>query len=163
MTGIPISALGTGVMLFLLSAGMHLLIGILAPALAFRSVSDRSILFVSTRTDTRLYGATPAEVLTVNPALTQLRRTLLTAISGLLVGMGLLEVALAWFGLGGGHGWALLALAGSGAAMLPYWYLVFRPYRAAAIPLSIADLPPFIWFPAALLVPATVAGWIGLS
>lgn len=49
-----------------------------------------------------------------------------------------------------------------GLAVLPLWYLVFRPYLRADISLSIGDMPPFIWVPTVLFVPAVVLGWIGL-
>lgn len=153
---------GLAVALFLVAACLHLLIGVLGPLLAFNSAAGRSILFVSARTDTALYGAKPDALLASEPRLELFRRTAFTAMSALLVGLGICEVALAWFGIGGGHRWALVALAASGLAMLPYWALVFRPYVAAGIPLSLADLPPFIWVPAAALVPACVLGWAGL-
>jgi hypothetical protein len=158
-----LSPLGVGMLLFLAGAGMHLLIGILTPFFAFRRISPQSILFVSVRSDTELFGATPETHLSESPMLVTLRRILITAIAGLLVGFGVVEVALIWFGIGGGHRWAVIALAVSGAAMLPYWRLVFRPYRAARIRLTVADLPPFIWVPTATFVPATALTWLGLG
>jgi len=160
-----ISPIGLGVTLFLATAGIHLVVGILTPILlGSPAYSDpgRSILFVSNRTDTALYGASPADLLTADPHLVLLRRTILIALAGLLVGFGVVEAFLAWFGLGGAHSWALAALALSGVAMLPFWLLVLRPYLEAGIALTLGDVPPFIWVPAALLVPATVASWIGL-
>jgi len=158
-----ISPLGAGTLLYLIGAGMHLLIGVLTPPLVGRRYGVRSILFVSVRTDTELYGASPDAILRASETLTQLRHTLLLAIAGLLTGLGIVEIALAWFGVGGGHRWAVIALALSGGAMLPTWWLLFRPYRAAGIRLTLADLPPFIWVPAGTLVPATILSWIGLG
>lgn len=154
---------GVAVILFLVTACIHLLIGVLGPLFAFSSAAGRSILFVATRPDTALYGAKPDALLASEPRLELFRRTAFMAMSGLLVGLGICEMATAWFGIGGGHRWALVALAVSGFAMLPYWILVFRPYIAAGIPLSLGDLPPFIWIPAAVLVPASVLGWAGLT
>ena len=42
------------------------------------------------------------------------------------------------------------------------WYLVFRPYFAAGVSLTLGDLPPFMLVPGALLVPAIAFGWLGL-
>lgn len=152
----------TGMVLFTIGALMHLLIGVLTPMLVHED-SSVTILFVSTRTDTALYGAAPRDLVAADPHLGALRRTILMALSGLLVGMAVLELALIWFGLRTEQGWALAALAIAGVAMLPFWYLVFRPYRAAGIPLALSDLPPFIWVPALVLLPATVLSMIGLQ
>jgi hypothetical protein len=46
--------------------------------------------------------------------------------------------------------------------MFPFWVLVFRPYLAAGAPLGLFDVLPWIGMSGALLVPATVLGWIGL-
>jgi hypothetical protein len=77
------------------------------------------------------------------------------------VAAGILVVAMAVFALRDGERWALVSLALAGVAVLPFWVLVFRPYVAAGAALSLADLPPFMWVPAALLVPASLLGWIG--
>lgn len=57
---------------------------------------------------------------------------------------------------------AVAVMTIDGLAVLPLWYLVFRPYLRADISLSIGDMPPFIWVPTVLFVPAVVLGWIGL-
>lgn len=79
-----------------------------------------------------------------------------------MVGLAIAELSLTWFGLREGQRWALVALAVSGLAMFPFWVLVFRPYLAAGAPLGLFDVLPWIWMSGALLVPATVLGWIGL-
>jgi hypothetical protein len=61
-----------------------------------------------------------------------------------------------------GERWALVALTLAGVAVLPFWMLIFRPYVAAGAPLALGDVPPFMWVPAALLIPAAVLGWIGV-
>lgn len=158
-----LSPLGAGIVLFLVGAGMHLLIGVLTPVMISRSYGDRAYLFVSVRADTQLYGSTPRSLLEASETLVRLRLTLIRAIAGLLTALAIAETALIWFGVGGGHLWAVLALAVAGAAMLPYWWLLVRPYRVAAVRLTLADLPPFIWVPAGVLPPATVLSWIGLG
>jgi len=47
--------------LFTICALMHLLIGVLTPILV-RADDSVTILFLSTRTDTELYGATPGDL-----------------------------------------------------------------------------------------------------
>jgi len=92
----------------------------------------------------------------------RLRSLSFLAIAALLVGLAIAELSLTWFGLREGQRWALVALVVSGLAMLPFWVLVFRPYMAAGVPLGLFSIPPWIWVPGGLLVPATVLGWIGL-
>jgi hypothetical protein len=47
-----------------------------------------------------------------------------------------------------------------GFAVLPYWWIVFRPYRDAGIKLGLLDLPPFMWVPGVLMPVASILGWI---
>jgi hypothetical protein len=118
------------------------------------------MLFISPRADTVLFGAAPIELLT-DPVLSRLRSLLLIALGGILVAAGILVLAMALFALRDGQRWAVIALAIAGVAVLPFWVLVFRPYVAAGASLSLGDIPPFMWVPATLLVPAAVLGWIG--
>lgn len=154
------SALGAGVALFLVGGAVHLLIGIFTPFIADSDVGRR-ILFLSTRTDTALFGGDPATMLAADPVLARLRYTLLLAVGGLLVALGIAELCLAWFGVRAGQSWALGALTLGGLAVLPIWYVLLRPYMAAG-PVGLGDLPPFMWIPAATFLPAIVLSWIGI-
>lgn len=119
-------------------------------------------LFLSPGPDTALFGAPAADLLRDDRVLAQLRSLLYLVIAGLMIGLGITELSLTWFGLHEGQRWALVALAVSGLAMLPFWALAFRPYLAAGVPLGLFEIPPWIWVPSALPVPAAVLGWIGL-
>jgi lysylphosphatidylglycerol synthetase-like protein (DUF2156 family) len=158
-TGGWASPLGASTILFLLSGLVYLVIGALAPLLHDRGIGP-TMLFISPRADTVLFGAAPTDLLN-DPALSRLRSLLITALGGILVAAGILVIATAVFALRDGERWALVSLALAGVAVLPFWVLVFRPYVAAGAALSLADLPPFMWVPAALLIPASVLGWIG--
>jgi hypothetical protein len=151
------SPLGLSTILFALYGLMYVIIGALAPLLLDRGIGP-TMLFISPRADTELFGAAPIELLR-DPVLSRLRSLLITALSGMLVAAGILVLATTLFALREGERWAVVALAG--IAVLPFWFLVFRPYLAADVPLALGDLPPFMWVPAALLVPAAVLGWIG--
>jgi hypothetical protein len=153
------SALGAGVALFLVGGIVHLLIGIFTPFAADSDVGRR-ILFLSTRTDTALFGGDPSTMLAADPVLARLRFTLMLAVGGLLVALGISELCLAWFGLRTGQTWALWALTMGGLAVLPFWLVLLRPYVAAG-PVGVADLPPFIWIPAATFIPGIVLAWLG--
>lgn len=117
---------------------------------------------MSPSTDRALYGADPNSLLAGDPVLRQLRRTLLHMFAGMLISAGILTIAIAWCGLREGEAWALVALGVVGLAVLPCWWLVLRPYRGAGIRLKLGDLPPFMWIPAAVLVPGVILGSIPL-
>ena len=155
------SPLVAGAALFMVGGAVHLLIGVLTPIL-FDPTAGR-LLFLSLQTDTALYGAAPRTLLAADPALVQLRSTVFTALAGLLAGLGILELTVAWFGVRAGRRWAVVALIVSGTAMLPFWVVVLRPYLAAGIPVGLGDIPPFIWVPTALLLPATVLSVVGVA
>jgi len=152
--------LGVSVVLFLAIGALWLLIGLLAVPLHKRANPD--YLFVSTPTDTAYFGAAPSELAPAGSALAKLRTLLLTVISGFLLLAVVLLISVAWFGLRQGQPWALASLALGILLAVAFWALALLPYFQARVPVSLGDLPPFIWIPAALLVPATILGWIGL-
>ena len=154
------SPLGVSVLLFMAIGALWIVIGLLAVPLHKRANPD--YLFVSTPTDTAYFGGIPSELAPPGSSLAKLRTLLLTVISGLLVMAGVLVVSVAWFALREGHPWALATLAIGIALAVGFWALALLPYFQAQIPVTLGDLPPFMWVPAALLIPATVLGWIGL-
>ncbi|HEU5317910.1 MAG TPA: hypothetical protein VFX49_17495 [Chloroflexota bacterium] len=155
------SPLGVSVVLFLVYGAIYLLIGGAWP-LAHRLGADRAYLIISERTDAAVFGPSPAEILRTNHQLDQLRTILFAMMCGLMVAAGTLIATVAWFGLRRGQPWALAALVLAGVAVLPYWWIVFRPYTQVGAPIGLGDLPPFMWVPAALLGPAALVGWVGL-
>jgi len=157
-----LSPLGISVILFLITGGLYVLIGI-AWAFLGKSGLAVSLLIVSARTDAIVFGQAPPELLRSNEALDRFRSILFAMLSGMLLFAGILEIALAWFGLRERQGWSLAALVIARFAVLPYWYRALRPYMEPQVRLRLGDVPPFIWVPAALIVPATVLGLIGLS
>jgi len=56
------------------------------------------------------------------------------------------------------------SLCGSWLArpVLIFWLAALRPYFRPGVNLTFGDVPPFMWVPAALLLPAVILGWIGL-
>ncbi len=155
------SALGVGVALFLFYGALYVLIGTLTP-LFTDPEREAQMLFVSPRADAVLFGGRPSELLRADPQLAQLRSILLRVIAGLLLTSGVLILGVTWFALRERQAWALVVLGLAGIAVLPLWALAFRPYVSASAPLGLGDLPPFMWVPSVLLVPAIAASWIGL-
>jgi len=157
------SPLGISVVLFLLHGAIYILVGGLAPFLLNTYTKpDQQYLIISNRTDSIVFGRAPSELLSDDPALARLRTILLTIMSGLLFVAGFFLIAITWFGLRQGQTWALAALAIGGMVVLPYWFLALRPYFQPGVNLTLADMPPFMWVPAIVLLPAVVLGWIGL-
>ena len=155
------SPLGISVVLFLLYGAIYILIGGLAPFVLNTEI-DQQILIISNRTDSIVFGRAPSELRRDDPALARLRTILFTIMGGLLFVAGFFLIALTWFGLRQGQTWALAALTIGGMVVFPYWFLALRPYFQPGVNLTLADMPPFMWVPAVLLLPAVVLGWIGL-
>ncbi|HEY5578310.1 MAG TPA: hypothetical protein VIL12_01330 [Acidimicrobiia bacterium] len=146
-------------LLFLVSGLLWLAIGALAPVM-FESPLGKRTLFVSPSSDAALFGAPPAQLLVANPSLATFRRVMIPAIAGLLVASGLITAGVAWFGMMGGETWALTLLNAVGLVVIPFWWVVLGPYRAAGIALGLFDLPPFMWVPGLLMPAGAVLGWV---
>lgn len=155
------SPLGISVVCFLVSGAIHILIGTLTPIFV-NSEFGRSILFISQRTDTQLFGTTPSELLERNKELAMFRTLFLSNAGGSLVILGIFIVSLTWFGLRHQEMWAFLTLVVTGVIVLPYWFVTFKPYLDAGISIGFSDLPPIFWIPTLALIPGIIFGWIGL-
>jgi hypothetical protein len=155
------SPLGISVALFLAIGTLWILIGALTVPLLGKGIGPE-IIFVSNSTDEAYFGRSPSELLASDPALSKLRTLLLTVIAGLLLLAGILFLSVGWFGLRQGQTWALIALSVAGILALGFWVLSLLPYARSGITLRIGDLPPFMWIPALLILPAIILGWIGL-
>jgi len=155
------SPLGGSVALFILSGLLHVLIGSLTPFMLDSSLG-RSILFISTRTDTELFGKSPTEILAQNPEMVQLRSVLKGVMGGWITVIGMLILAVTWYGLRAKAMWALSTLVLTGGIMIVFWYVTFRPYITAGISFHLSDLPPIFWIPAVMLIPAGILGWVGI-
>ena len=154
------SPLGVSVIIFFAIGALWILIGILTVPLHKRAAPD--ILFVSPSTDTAYFGALPSELAPAGSPLAKFRTLLLTILAGFLLLGGSLVLSIAWFGLKQGQPWALAALAIGVLFAVAFWWLALLPYFLAGIRVGLGDLPPFIWVPTVLILPAVVLGWIGL-
>jgi len=154
------SPLGIAVALFTVIGALWILIGSLTVPLS-KSGAEATILFISTGSDTAFYGDTPSRLLGSDPVLDRFRTQMLRVIAGFLLLAGTLVIAVTWFALRRGEAWSLWALMIGSVAAIALWVLALAPYVRSGVRLTLADLPPFMWIPAVLLVPATVLGWIG--
>lgn len=152
------SKMGIAVALFLIAGGTHLVIGAVTPV-ALRLVKPDNSLFVTERSDTVAYGRSTAAWLAAEPELRTYRNVMLNVLAGLLFAAGLLQVALAWFGVRTGQTWALAALTVAGLVTIAYWVVALLPYIGARAPLGLGDLPPFMWLPSLVYPPAIALAW----
>jgi hypothetical protein len=157
-----LSPLGISVLLFLISGTLHLLIGILTPILMDAGLAKK-VLFISNRTDTELFGTEPSALLQKNPEMVKLRTVLKGVMGGWIAVIGIFILSVTWFGLRQHEFWSLITLGFTGAIIIPFWYVTFRPYLQMNIHFTLSDLPPIFWVPAVLLIPAVILGWIGLK
>lgn len=151
------SALAWSVGLCLAAGAVHFLIGALTPFFGF----PPGIVGLSARTDQQAWNRTSAELLQ-DPVVRDLRTHHHIMLGGLLVFLGLAEMALAWTGLRAGAPVALYALSLAWAGSLAYWIaMVMQFVRLGAHP-TLWDLQPFVWVPTLLLAPGLVLGWVAL-
>lgn len=148
-------------LMFLISGVLHLIIGVLTPVMIDSAVG-RSVFFISNRTDTELLGKNPSTLLEQNKELALVRKMLAGVMGGWLAVIGVFIITVAWFGLRRQQQWALVTLFITGALLIPFWLITFKPYFNAGISIRFIDLPPILWIPAILLIPATILGWIGI-
>lgn len=155
-----VTPLGVSVILFIVIGALWLFVGILTVPLHKRAAP--AYLFISPATDAAFYGAPSAQLAPADSPLAKFRTMMLTILSGFFVLGGIFVVSLAWFGLKQGYPWALAALATAVIVAVAFWILAIFPYFSAGIQVGIGDMPPFIWVPAALILPAIFLGWLGL-
>lgn len=157
------SPLGVSVALFLLIGAFHVVIGVLTP-IATREGHEWGTggVIYTTDADAIIFGKPTSEV-RANEDVMKLRQITLAMISGLLVGVGILEISLAWFGLRAGQPWALWALGAAIVGMVALWLPGHSLWAAVGFPGGLGALQPFEWVPAALLLPAVVLGAVGVG
>ena len=105
-----LTPLGISAGLFLLSGVLHFLIGALTPFL-IDSEFGKKILFISNRTDTEYFGTEPTMLLQRNPEVAKIRTLLAGGMGAYIAVMGILVMAITWFGLRNQQMWALIVLA----------------------------------------------------
>lgn len=156
-----LSPLGIAVIIFLLYGVMNAVSGALTPFFVRPDRLFANTILTSERTDTALFGASPQDLIAQNKPLGLLHQLTSIWLGGLMLGLGLFQLAVTWFGLRQGQVWALWTLTVSDLALAPFWVPILNAYaRVGAMP-GIGEMPPFIPFLIAIPI-AAVLGWIGL-
>lgn len=154
------SKLGVSVALFLLYGGFYVLVGVLTPFANHIGDRDRFIFMGPAAAEAR-YGAEPRELLAEQPILRDVRDTFFLVLGSLMFSLGVLVIALSWFGLRSGQLWALGALGLAVLVALPHYVLILLPYIRAGGPV-VTSLPPLITIPLVVVAPAMMLGWAGI-
>jgi hypothetical protein len=150
-----------GSILFLIGGLFDALIGAATPIVT--RMTRPNILMLSAQSDLLLFGKNPGDLLHESTSLALLYRLTFDLIGTLLLVFGLLVAALAWFGLRHGEWWALLTLVGVEVIFIAGWIVVLSPYIQRGIPIQLGALPPNLFVPAILLIPAGLLSAIGLA
>ena len=159
-----LTPLGASVALFVLFGVLNVVVGVLSPIfIGFRGPAEapRGSLLFSERSDTVVFGTAPSQLLREDRPLAMLRWLMLLWLAAMLLAFGILQLALAWFGLRERHVWALWALTIGDLATLPYWLAMIQAYVRHGAPLGAGDLPPLFRYLAAIPI-AALLGWVGL-
>lgn len=143
--------------LFLAAGLFHLTIGVLTPV-GIRLGWAPGVFVYNDAADRAIFGKSHVE-LRADADVMKLREILLGMISGLLVGLGLLEMALARWGVRQGQAWAVAAIGIVAVSMAIFWTLGHVLWFRAGLPGGLAALPPFQWVPLVLVAAGSAAFW----
>jgi len=156
------SSLGLGVALFLAAGAFQVLICVLTAAFVL-SGGGGNALFFTERSDTGAYGKPPAEIVASEPGVDTYRHVVWLTWAAFLGAVGVMEAAVAWFGLREGASWALAVLAVEAVLLAVFWAAIIGIYLGKGAAVSLGDVPPLMWLTMALHAPALVLAWRGLS
>ncbi|HUR25649.1 MAG TPA: hypothetical protein VM327_06520 [Candidatus Thermoplasmatota archaeon] len=143
--------------LFVAAGAIHLLIGLLTPLFGF----PPGIVGLSKRSDRQMWNRTSPELLE-DPVVRELRTHHHIVIAGLLCGLGVMELAMAWFGIPSMPGPALYSLMAMGAVMFPYWIGMVLQFTRRGVDVTLWDVQPFVWAPTFLWAAGSVCAFVAL-
>jgi hypothetical protein len=142
----------------LLASGFQLVIGILTPFLAF----PVGIVGLSAASDERMWGK-PSQALLSDRVVRDLRTHHTLVIGGLITGIAILQLFVAWYGVRVGETWAIAAFTIMGIAMLAWWVAMVLQFTRAGVRVGLGDVQPFVWVHLALWLPGVVLAWLAQS
>jgi hypothetical protein len=157
-----LSPLGTSAALFVAAGAFQLLIAILTAGFLVSGGGGNALLFTA-RSDEGAFGKPPRELVQAEPGVDTYRHLVWTLLAGFLAAVGLLEMAVAWFALRSGSAWAAATLSAVAVVLALAWVAILAVYVAKGARVTLGDVPPFMWVPAFLHVPAVALAWWGLQ
>ena len=164
------SFLGVGVILFLLAGLVNVFFAVFVPVSLHQGGPGAMGAFglvMSEATDAQVLGRSLADIGRQDPGLSAYLVAFMDTMCSMMMPLGILQLAVAWFALRAGQRWALGASAIAGFASLPYFNLAIPAlYAGRGVPVGqvYAEAGAFlVGFPLVLAVVPTILGWIGLS
>jgi hypothetical protein len=119
-------------------------------------------LVVSNTADGALIGRDLATLGTSDPHLAAFFVTFMDSMCAFMMCFAVAALALTWFALRRGARWALVTLAISGFAQLPYYLVIAATYQANGVS-ALPDLGTFFAPVVIVLTIATISGWIAIT
>ena len=164
------SFLGIAVILFLLAGLVNVFFAVFVPVslhLGGAGAMGDAGLVMSAGTDAQLLGRPLAEIGQRDPSLSAYLVAFMDTMCAMMMPLGILQLAVAWFGLRAGQRWAFWASALAGFVPLLYFDLAIPGLyasRGVSVGQVYAEAGLFlVAFPLVLAVLPTILGWIRLS
>lgn len=145
-----------GGVLFAVAGGFHAAIGLLAGFLGL----PPGIVGLSARSDRKMWGR-PSKELLEDRVVRDLRTHHAIVISGLLVGFGVVQMALGGYAASQGMTWAIVTLTAMGVVMVPYWAAMVAQFVRAGVRVGLGDVQPFVWVHMMLWLGGVAFAWAG--
>jgi len=151
------------VILFLIYGALNVIFAIVVPySLHTQGVGAFPGLVFGGQADAALLGRSLADIQRADPRLNAYIVTFMDTMCMMMMPFGILQIAVAWFGLRAMAPWALWTLVLANVAYLPYFAAITNTFGAFGVTPALDDLFFYAIFPIPLLA-AIVLGWIGLQ
>lgn len=159
------SWLGFSVALFLLYGVVNVFFALMVPySLHTQGAGAMGGFIVSDFADSKILGLSLKNIVSTNPRLNDFLVAFMDTMCMMMMGLGILHVAVAWFALRKRQLWALWTLAFADLSFIPYWMAIASIYAKYAIPNSEVwgAFGGFFIIVIIGIIVATVVGWVDL-
>lgn len=155
------SVLGVATGLFLLNGALSLFAALLVPiSLHLNGPAAVPGLVLSESADAALLGRSVQEIGTKDPRLGVYLVSFMDTMCAQMMIFAIAYLAIAWFAFRRAEGWAFWALAVSGLAWVPYYFVIASTYGNNGVSIGLGDYSVVVFALPALI--GAVLGWWGL-
>lgn len=157
------SMFGISAIVLLVYGALNILFATFVPLLLhFGGIAGAPGLVMSAMADAALLGRSLADVQKSDPRLATYLVTFMDTMCMMMMGLGLAQVGLAWFGMRRVIPWTFWTLVVTNLAFVPYAIAITSTFSSFGVSMNLGDLFFFVVFPLPL-IPAIVLGWMGLQ